>query len=715
MTSAYVTSRGSSASYLSVLTLCAAAAIFPTSLTAQPRINPSYTREQAAKGKSVYAMECASCHGANLDDGEFAPPLRGAEFRQRWGRQTAEAIFTYMGTRMPPSQPGTLSAETTAELLAYLLQENALQPGTKALPSDSAALTSLMMPTSPANPGNGLSAGVAIPPAPPRANPLDRLTPVTDAMLAHVPSGEWLTWRRGHDATGFSPLTAINRDNVRKLRSAWTWSLPNGPHEATPLFHDGVLFVDGYGDKVQALDAATGDLLWQYSRRLPRGVAPTVKRAIALYADRLYVPTSDTHIVALDARTGAVVWDTAIADPKAGFGMTGGPLVAKGKVMAGTSGRAPGGNMIVALNAATGKEAWRFYTIARHGEPGGDSWNGVPIEKRNGASVWIPGSYDAELNLAFFGVAQTYDTGPLRNPVAQSGITNDALYTDSTVAIDPDTGRLVWHFQHQNNDQWDFDWAFERQVVRLPLFGEMRKAIVTGGKQAIFDTLDAATGLYATSVDLGLQNVVTGIDPKTGAKIIDAKLLPGDGDTKFVCPHAGGARSWLPTSFDPATRLIYVPLVESCMDLTPVPAGERGNLSTGVRWTLRPRSDSDGKYGRIEAIDIATKQAKWVARQRAPQTSGVLATAGGLVFAGALDRAFSAYDAATGAQLWKTRLNDVPNSGPITYMVKGKQYIAVTVGNGGPQAATFPPLVPEIQNPPDRGAALWVFELPDDE
>jgi alcohol dehydrogenase (cytochrome c) len=395
--------------------------------------------------------------------------------------------------------------------------------------------------------------------------------------------------------------------------------------------------------------------------------------------------------------------------------MTGGPLVAKGKVMAGTSGRAPGGNMIVALNAATGKEAWRFYTIARPGEPGGDSWNGVPIEKRNGASVWIPGSYDAELNLAFFEVAQTYDTGPLRNPVAQSGITNDALYTDSTVAIDPDTGRLVWHFQHQNNDQWDFDWAFERQVVRLPLFGEMRKAIVTGGKQAIFDTLDAATGLYATSVDLGLQNVVTGIDPKTGAKIIDAKLLPGDGDTKFVCPHAGGARSWLPTSFDPATRLIYVPLVESCMDLTPVPAGERGNLSTGVRWTLRPRSDSDGKYGRIEAIDIATKQAKWVARQRAPQTSGVLATAGGLVFAGALDRAFSAYDAASGAQLWKTRLNDVPNSAPITYMVKGKQYIAVTVGNGGPQAATFPPLVPEIQNPPDRGAALWVFELPDDE
>jgi alcohol dehydrogenase (cytochrome c) len=647
----------------------------------------------------------------NLDDGEFAPPLKGSDFRQRWGRQPAEAIFTYMSMRMPPARPGTLSVEVTAELLAYLLRENALQPGVKALPADPAALAAMMMPTSPANAGNGLSAGVSLPPAPQRANPLDRLTPVTDALLANVPDGEWLAWRRSHDATGFSPLKAINRDNVRKLRSAWTWSLPNGPNEATPLFHDGVLFVHAYGDKVQALDAATGDLLWQYSRRLPRDIAPTVKRAIALYGDRLYVPTSDTHIVALDAKTGTVTWDTPIADTKAGFGMTGGPLVAKGKVMVGTNGRAPGGNVIVALDAATGKEAWRFYPIARPGEPGDDSWNSLPLEKRNGASVWIPGSYDAELNLAFFGPAQTYDTGPLRNPVAQPGVTNDALYTDSTVALDPDTGKLVWHFQHQNNDQWDFDWAFERQIVHLPLFGEMRKAIITGGKQAIFDTLDAANGLYAASVDLGLQNVVTGIDPKTGAKMIDAKLVPGDGETKFVCPHAGGARSWLPTSYDPVTKLIFVPLVESCMDLTPVPAGERGSLSTGVRWTLRPRTDGDGKYGRIEAINIETRQVKWITRQRAPQTSGVLATAGGLVFAGALDRVFSAYDAATGAQLWRTRLNDVPNSAPITYMVNGKQYVAITVGNGGAQAATFPPLVPEIQNPPDRGAAIWAFEL----
>ena len=678
----------------------------------QPLTNPSYTREQAARGKSAYAEQCASCHGMNLDDGERSPPLKGAAFRQRWGQQSAEALFTYMRSRMPPERPGTLDIDVNTALLAYLLQENLLAPGTEELPADLGALRAMLLPANPPGGSGGLTAGVTLPAAPARSNPLDKITPVTDALLAHVPDGEWLTWRRTYDAAGFSPLKAINKDNVRNLRVAWTWSLPNGPNEATPIFHDGVLFVHSFGDKVQALDAATGDLLWQYSRRLPRDLAPTVKRAMAIYGDRLFVPTSDVHIVALDVRTGTVAWDQPVGDPKGGFGLTGGPIVAKGKVMVGTNGRAPGGNVVVALDAATGKEAWRFHAIARPGEPGGDSWNGLPLDKRNGASVWIPGSYDPELNLAFFGPAQSADTKPLRDPSGQRGVTNDALYTDSTVALDPDTGKLAWHFQHQNNDQFDFDWAFERQIIKLPLFGETRSVIVTGGKQAIFDTLDAATGLYAASVDLGLQNVVTSIDPKTGAKTVDPKLVPGDGLAKLICPHAGGARSWLPTSYDPATRIVYIPLVESCMDLTPVPAGERSSLSTGVRWTLRPRPDGDGKYGRIEAINIETRQVVWVARQRAPQTSGVLATAGGVLFAGALDRVFSAYDAATGVQLWKTRLNDVPNSAPISYLINGKQYVAMVVGNGGAQAATFPPLVPEIQNPPDRGAAIWAFELP---
>lgn len=679
-------------------------------LDAQALSTPTFTAAQATLGKDAYAQSCSSCHGRNADDGEFAPPLKGVEFRQRWGGKSLEALFTDMSTRMPTAAPGSLGDATYVQLLAYLLQENGFPAGNT--PIDSQRLSTVMLPSFSGGPGGGLTAGVSLPPYPSRTNPLDKYTPVTDAMLANPPGSEWLGWRRTQDGAGFSPLTQITKANVGELRTAWVWSLPNGSNEATPLFHDGVLFVHAFGDKLQALDAATGDLLWQYSRRLPMGSAASVKRHIALHGDKVFVSTSDVHLVSLDIHTGKVVWDKAIADAKAGYGMTGGPTIAKGKVIVGTNGRAPGGNFIVALDAATGQESWRFSTIAKPGEPGGDSWNGVPLEKRNGGSVWVAGSYDPASNLVYFGVAQTYDTGPYRDLIPQANVTNDLLYTDSTVAINPDTGRLVWHFQHQPNDQWDFDWAFGRVLFKMPVGGTTKTVIATSGKQAIYDVVEADTGKYVASMDLGLQNVVLNVDPRTGAKAINPRLIPGK-DTITVCPHAGGAKSWLPESYNPATKAMFVPLVESCMDLTPVAPGGRGSLSTGVRWTLRPRADSDGKYGRLEAINLETRKVLWTNRQRAPLSSGVLATAGGVVFGGALDRVFAAYDDANGKELWRIRLNDVPNSAPISYSIGGRQYVAVVVGNGGAQAATFPGLVPEIRNPPDRGAAIWVFQLPD--
>jgi alcohol dehydrogenase (cytochrome c) len=413
------------------------------------------------------------------------------------------------------------------------------------------------------------------------------------------------------------------------------------------------------------------------------------------------------HVVALDVRTGGVVWDSSITTPGSGFGLSGGPLVARGKVMQGVNGQVPGGAYIVALDSDTGEEAWRFYTIARPGEPGGDSWNGLPLERRTGGSVWTAGSYDAERNLAFFGPAPTYD------PVAQRGVSNEALYTNATIALNPDDGKLVWHFQHVPNDQWDFDWAFERQLLTLPIDGRERRVLVTAGKEAIYDALDLdGGGRYLFSIDLGLQNFITAIDPRTGAKTIDPKLVPSREGAIVVCPHAGGAKSWLPASINPATKVLYVPLVESCMDLTPVPQDQRGSLSTGVRWTIRPPLNGDGRYGRIQAIDLATRQTLWIERQRAPQTTGVLATAGGLVFAGALDRVFTAYDDATGKALWQAKLNDVPSSAPLSYAVDGKQYVAITVGHGSAHALTFPMLTPEIDLPIVRSATIWVFALP---
>ncbi len=563
------------------------------------------------------------------------------------------------------------------------------------------------------SPGGPVTPGVELPNWPAAASRLERSSPVTDEMLTNPSPSDWLSWRRTRDGLGFSPLASIDKRNVGSLQLKWSLSLPPGPNTATPLVHDGVIFVHAFGDHVQALDAATGDELWHYARELPSTYRPTVKRNLALHGDKLYVGTSDVHVVALDVKTGAVVWDTAIAAEGSGFGLSGGPLVARGKVMQGVNGQAPGGAYIVALDAESGAEAWRFYSIARPNEPGGNSWNGLPLEKRTGGSVWTAGSYDAERNLAFFGPAPTYDTGPLRDPVARPGITNDALYTNATIALDPDTGKLAWHYQHVPNDQWDFDWAFERQIVTLPVDGRARRVLLTAGKEAIYDALDVdADGRYLFSVDLGLQNFITAIDPRTGAKTIDPRRVPSREEAIIVCPHAGGAKSWVPGAINPTTRVLFVPLVESCMDLTPVPLEQRGSLSTGVRWTIRPREDSDGRYGRIQAIDLETRTTLWTERQRAPQTTGVLATAGGLVFAGSLDRVLAAYDDATGKELWQAKLNDVPSSAPISYAVDGKQYVAMTVGHGSAHALTFPMLTPEIDLPVVRSATIWVFALP---
>ena len=296
-------------------------------------------------------------------------------------------------------------------------------------------------------------------------------------------------------------------------------------------------------------------------------------------------------------------------------------------------------------------------------------------------------------------------------PSPGPGITNDALYTNSTLAIDPDTGTLVWHRQHFPNDQWDLDWAFERQIMDLEIDGAQRRVVLTAGKIGIYEAVDAATGEFLFALDLGLNNIVSEIDTRTGEKRVDRSRYP-DGSVQLICPHGAGAKNFLPAAYIESRRTIVVPLNEACMDLYPVPGGGTGGLSSGVNWGIRPRPDSDGNYGRLQAIDLDTLETVWTTRQRAPQTSGVLATAGELVFAASLDREFAAYDARNGEELWQTRLNDVSSSSPISFAVDGKQYIAIVVGEGGFHARSFAPLVPEFQSPPNRGATVWVFTLP---
>ena len=346
-----------------------------------------------AEAGSVYARRYELCHGTS-----WRTAVRPAGARRRVpaavGRPSY-TLFAHITERMPPAAPASLSDDEYVAVLAFLLQQNGVPSGPRALPTEPEALKALMMPA-PSNSVGRLAPDVRLPPAPVVANPLDRLTPLTEALLANPPAGDWVTWRRAPDAQGFSPLAQINKSNVARLQPAWGWSLAAGPNEGTPLVHDGVMFVQSYGDKVQALDAARGSLLWQYSRRLPKGTSPSFKKAMALFGQHLFLLTSDSHIVAVNTKTGAMVWDSPIATG-AQFRATGGPLVAKGKVIVGTVGRAPGGNFIVALDAETGKEAWRFATLARPGELGGESWNGLPVEARNGGSIWVPGSYDPAL------------------------------------------------------------------------------------------------------------------------------------------------------------------------------------------------------------------------------------------------------------------------------------------------------------------------------
>ena len=674
----------------------------------------SFTQAQAETGRAVYAQACAVCHGPNLNDGPLGAPLQGDAFMRKFGGQAVRTLFDVTRTTMPTANPGSLPAETYAALVAFILQRNDIVAGGTPLPTDPRQLGAMQVPA-------GGFSFMAFSPYTERATQ-DRPTsladfrPVTDDAIATPPPGDWLGWRRSYDAQGFSPLDEIVPRNVENLRLAWSWTLPAGSAEGVPLVRDGTIFVQAYGDIVQALDAKTGDLIWQYTHALESGASPFHKRGLALHGNRLYLGTSDVHVVALDVATGETVWDTRVGDFRLREGLNGGPLVARGKVMVGTTGTGvgakPGGPQIVGLDAATGEIAWRLGTIARPGEPGGESWNGIPFEERSGASVWTPGSYDPQTGLAYFGTGNTYDTGPLLQPPSAPGVTNDALYTNSTLAVDPDTGALAWHFQHFPNDQWDLDWAFERQIFDLPVDGASRRVVLTAGKIGIYDALDASTGEFLFALDLGLNNIVTEIDTRTGDKQVDRSRYP-DGTVQLVCPHGAGAKNFLPAAYIASRRVIVVPLNEACMDLFPVPGGGTGGLSSGVNWGIRPRPDGDGNYGRLQAIDLETRETVWTTRQRAPQTSGVLATAGGLVFAGSFDRNFSAYDARNGRLLWQTRLNDVSSSSPISYAVDGKQFVAIVVGEGGFHARSFAPLVPELRSPPNRGATVWAFALPD--
>jgi alcohol dehydrogenase (cytochrome c) len=568
-----------------------------------------------------------------------------------------------------------------------------------------------------------LAGASALAQSPQTQNPAAAMTPVTDAMLRDPPAADWLMWRRTYNGWGYSPLDQINKDNVKDLRPVWTWSMTPGPTETTPIVHDGVLFIFNWADKVQALNAATGDLIWEYRRELPEKVFADnanvlAKRNMAIYEDKLIVATSDAHIIALDAKTGKVVWDHTTADWTKGWRYTGGPFIVNGKVIQGMTGcgnAEPGGCFITGHDVKTGAELWRVYTIAHPGDPNYDTWNGLPLESRFGASAWITGAYDAEQNLVFYGTGQPYPwIAEMRGTLPKKpGLKTNAMYSDTTLAINPDTGKLEWYHQHLEDDTWDLDYVYERQLIDLPVNGEIRKAVVTTGKLGIVEALDRTNGEWLWHKETVPQNVVAAIDPKTGEKTINVAAIPHIGQTTVNCPADPGGRGWPATAYSPKTGILYMPLNEYCSNTTPSPLDPGQAYTGGGRaiFARVPVPNSDGKIGRVDAIKLADRSQAWSYRLRAPETSAVLPTGGGLVFNGAWDRYLRAFDDTTGEVKWQMRLNNVVNSFPITYSVNGKQFVAIAVGSGSSLSKALATLTPEIQNP-DGGSVLWVFALP---
>jgi alcohol dehydrogenase (cytochrome c) len=530
---------------------------------------------------------------------------------------------------------------------------------------------------------------------------------VTETTLRNPTPGDWLNWRRTDNAWGYSPLDQIKRENVQRLQLAWSWAMEDGAQEATPLVHDGIMYLPNPHGVIQALDAATGDLIWEY-RPAARTEGNGVQRNIAIYGDKIFGTTNDAHIVAVDARTGKLAWDTAVADPKLGYEYTSGPIVVRGKVIAGITGCSRYKEdvcFITGDDAATGKELWRTSTIARPGEPGGNTWGDLPLRFRAGGDAWISGSYDPESNLVYWGTAQA-------KPWARAarGTDGDALYTNSTLALDPDTGKMKWYYQHLPGETQDMDEVFESILID----SGGRKSLFKMGKLGILWQLDRTSGAFIHATDLGYQNIIE-VGPETGKVTYRQDKIPQIGVELDMCPSTAGFKDWRAMAFSPQTNAFYIPMALNCEKAT---FGEvekvLGKGGTGpVKRKDYKHPASEGNLGEYLAMDIRSGRVLWRHRTPSPSNTAALATAGGLAFGGDWNRHVYAYDAVTGKILWQTRLPTSPQGFPITYLVKGKQYVAVPAGSGGGSWSTLIPseLAPEIRRP-SSGNAVFVFALP---
>lgn len=527
-----------------------------------------------------------------------------------------------------------------------------------------------------------------------------RMSLVDDARLVSADQDEdnWLTHGRTYDEQRFSPHRQINKDTLPRLQLAWYWDTATTRGlEATPIVVDGVMFTTGTWSKVYAHDAASGELLWQYDPEVPREWAfnaccDVVNRGPAVWQDKVYVGTLDGRLVALQAETGKVVWQQQTTDPTKAYTITGAPRVVKGNVVIGNGGAELGvRGYVTAYDAATGNQAWRFYTVPGNPaepfehpemEAAAKTWRGGKWwEVGGGGTVWDAMAYDPELNLMYIGVGN----GSPWSRYTRSPGGGDNLYLASIVALNADTGALAWHYQTTPGDNWDYTAVQQMILADIEIAGEVRQVIMQAPKNGFFYVLDRKTGQFISAEAYVPITWASHVDAETGRPVEDigAHYV---GEPKTVHPGPAGGHNWHPMSYSPNTNLVYIPIVENRM----VYAQERNFAYNKDTWNtaidFQYTAELDDDYvvtTKLVAWDPVSQSPRWTVDHQRSGASGVLATAADLVFQPGTNCSFSAYDAHTGERLWQTTTQMSTIAGPISYMVDGEQYIAFMSGWGG--------------------------------